>query len=600
MTEECIAGDPAVRALLDRDQFTCVFQPLLGLAEAKVYGYEGLLRGPGRNGARAPAPIFAAAREQGCLEELEVAARSIIARRYVELGLEGKLFVNFTPDLLARQPLSGGALPPPAGLEGIPPTRVVMELTEGSRIGDVDRLVAVLDRYRAQGYHVAIDDLGEGFASLKLWSHVRPELVKVDRHFISGIQSDGLKMRFVQAIQHIAESAGAAVVAEGVETEAEFRVVRDLGIPYVQGYLTARPAARPPTRLTPAMRQLLSSQVISVYPGDVKALRRSPPATKLLRQIVPMQATATSDAVFSRFESDQDLESLPVLDGTRPVGLISRHQFFDRFARPYQRELFGRRPCTVLMDPAPLIVDGSLPLQELSLLLARGERRHLSEGFILTDGGEYLGMGTGHDLVREITQLQLNAARYANPLTQLPGNVPISEHMDRLVAAGVGFVVGHADLDHFKPLNDALGYRKGDEVIQFVGQALSKVVDEERDFLGHVGGDDFILLMQSEDWEARFQSALRAFGDGCPGLLDPVTLARGGFEAEDRTGNRHFYPLPTLSIGAVVIPAGTALTVLEISAAAAEAKHQAKRLSGSTLFIERRRLPDTQQRDGSD
>ncbi|MBI1397922.1 MAG: hypothetical protein GC151_18265 [Betaproteobacteria bacterium] len=74
-------------------------------------------------------------------------------------------------------------------------------------------------------------------------------------------------------------------------------------------------------------------------------------------------------------------------------------------------------------------------------------------------------------------------------------------------------------------------------------------------------------------------------------LLDEKTRLRGGFDAEDRTGNRHFFPLPSLSIGAVVVPATASRSAVEISAAAVDARHQAKRLAGNSLFIERRRLP---------
>ncbi len=579
-----------VRSILELGALSCAFQPLVTLADASIFGYEGLVRGPGRNGQQSPDYLFRAAKAEGCLEALEAGARRVIAQRFLALDLPGRLFVNVSPDMLVHESRPSRHARLPSGLEDVPPNRLVIELTESSTATSFEKLVAALDRIRALGCQIAIDDLGEGFASLKLWTEVRPEMVKVDRHFISGIQSDGLKLRFVQAIQHIAQSADAVVVAEGVETEAELKIIRDLGIPLVQGFVVARPSAKPSAQLAPGIRQMLSCQMISVYPTATSALRRTAVAAKLLRQVTPVADTTSNDAVFQRFEDDPELESLPVVQSGQPVGLIDRHRFFDKFARPYQKELFGRRPCTMFMDDAPLVVDHGMTIQELSLALARGERRHLSDGFIITADGRYLGLGTGHDLVHEITQLQMTAARYANPLTSLPGNVPISEHMDRLVSSIAPFVAGYADIDHFKPFNDVFGYRKGDEVIQLLGRILAEIIDEELDFVGHVGGDDFIMLMQTADWEDRFRLALERFGTEVLDLMDDATRACGGYEAEDRRGERRFHPIPTLSIGAVVVPAGAALQAVEISALVADAKRQAKRESGNSLFVERRRL----------
>jgi len=163
------------------------------------------------------------------------------------------------------------------------------------------------------------------------------------------------------------------------------------------------------------------------------------------------------------------------------------------------------------MDNQPLMVEQSLSLQELSRMVAEGERRHLADGFIITEAGQYLGVGSSQDLIREITELQLQSARYANPLTLLPGNVPINEHIERLLQGGSSFVVCYCDLDNFKPFNDRYGYRKGDDMIQLVAGILREISDPERDFVGHIGGDDFVALFQSEDWEWRCQQTLQRF-----------------------------------------------------------------------------------------
>jgi diguanylate cyclase (GGDEF)-like protein len=219
-----------------------------------------------------------------------------------------------------------------------------------------------------------------------------------------------------------------------------------------------------------------------------------------------------------------------------------------------------------------------------------GDPRYLADGFVITENGRYLGIDTTRDLIREITQLQINAARYANPLTLLPGNVPITEHIERLLGAGTAFCACYCDVDNFKPFNDVYGYHKGDEIIRLTARVMSQQCDPERDFIGHIGGDDFIVLFQSMDWEHRCRMALEQFALHVPTLLSEEDRARGGLMSEDRRGEETFFPFPTLSIGAVVVHTNELTSHFEVSAAA-DAKKQAKRIAGNSLFTERRRLP---------
>ena len=113
--------------------------------------------------------------------------------------------------------------------------------------------------------------------------------------------------------------------------------------------------------------------------------------------------------VYDAFAAAPDLHMLPVVDAGMPMGLITRASLINRFAKPYQRELYFKKPCTTIMDNNPLLVDKDTPLQELSLTITETDLRHLSDGFIITERGRYLGTGTSHDLMRKITQMQINA-----------------------------------------------------------------------------------------------------------------------------------------------------------------------------------------------
>ncbi|HEU4708433.1 MAG TPA: GGDEF domain-containing protein, partial [Methylophilaceae bacterium] len=259
-----------------------------------------------------------------------------------------------------------------------------------------------------------------------------------------------------------------------------------------------------------------------------------------------------------------------------------------RFARRYGKELYGKLSCTTMMHDSPLVVERGVSIQELSSLILEMKPYHLTLGFIVTDRGEYLGMGSGHDLLREVTQMQIAAARYANPLTQLPGNVPINEHIDGLLEKGVDFAACYFDIDHFKPYNDVYGFRKGDEIIKLVSKLLQESANPDTDFVGHIGGDDFLVLFCSSDWEDRCRSLLKKFFIASLGHYDTRDIERGWIEAEDRQGNLTQHPLISLSIGAVQVDSHVFASHNEVAAAATVAKKEAKKTAGNSLFIERR------------
>jgi diguanylate cyclase (GGDEF)-like protein len=240
------------------------------------------------------------------------------------------------------------------------------------------------------------------------------------------------------------------------------------------------------------------------------------------------------------------------------------------------------------MHKSPLLVDKEMPIEELSEFLSQADEDQFGSGFIVTGQGRYLGISSGQNLLRELTQMQIAAARYANPLTLLPGNVPINQHIEHLLQAATPFVACYCDLDHFKPYNDIYGYHKGDEMIQLTGRILSWACDPKLDFIGHLGGDDFILLMQSRDWKARCEQALRSFAQAASLLFSADHVNAGGYISEDRNENVVFHPLTSLSIGAVPVKPKQYYSHNEVSAAATQAKKMAKRTKGNSIFVEPR------------
>jgi len=569
-----------------------LFQPIIDMRDGRIIGYEGLIRGPADSPLHSPFNLFRAAGYHQLVTQIELLSRQVVLDHFAKLALPGKLFLNVSPGLLVNSDGLGAATPDQLSDFGISPDRIIIELTESQPAYDYPLLRRAATHYRAHGFEIAIDDLGEGFSSLRLWSELRPEYVKLDKHFIHGIDRDPVKLHFVRSIQEIARNSAALIVAEGIETQAELRAIKGLRIAFGQGYLIGRPAARPDTSLPDE-----AAQAFEQADGDARkhgddALAHSGNATavRLMRPIQPVSPDTLNDNVFDLFKQMPELQSVPVVVDGVPLGIINRYTTIERFAHRYWRDLYGRRPCTALIDFEPIVVDKDIGVQELSRIMVSADQRQLTNGFILTDGGKYLGVGTGHDLMAEITRLQINAAKYANPLTQLPGNVPIDEHIEYLLRIGATFAACYCDLDHFKPFNDVYGYRKGDEMIQRLGSLLASCCDPPRDFLGHIGGDDFIILFRSADWENRCQAILDAFPQAITDIFSAEDREHGGYFTEDRLGNKTFSPLTSLSLGVVTVEAMDHTTQHQISTSIAEAKKQAKKMPGNSLFIERRRI----------
>jgi len=275
------------------------------------------------------------------------------------------------------------------------------------------------------------------------------------------------------------------------------------------------------------------------------------------------------------------------------LGIIQRQEILELYTARYSRELYGKKPARLFMDKRPVVVAADASLEEVSRLLTADGDQPLNQDFLITRNGNFCGVGKTSTLLRRITEQQIRNARYANPLTLLPGNVPIHELLDDLLARAEQFHVAYCDVDNFKPYNDHYGYSRGDEVIMRLAQILQDVADDERDFVGHIGGDDFMLILRGADWRARCERVLQLFAAAITDLYSEEALAAGGIFARSRGGEPCFFPLLTVSIGAVHPDPEFCFNHHDVAALAVDAKQQAKLQAGNSLFISRRRRPQT-------
>jgi diguanylate cyclase (GGDEF)-like protein len=208
---------------------------------------------------------------------------------------------------------------------------------------------------------------------------------------------------------------------------------------------------------------------------------------------------------------------------------------------------------------------------------------------------DYLRKG---DLERDLlSRVELAVSRSErvveiNPLTRLPGNISINRQIEDRLERGEAFAFAYADLDYFKPFNDKYGFSRGDEVIKVTARIILSVVKSKQprgSFIGHVGGDDFVFLMETELIEAACRDIIRAFDQIIPTLYDPEDREKGGVESVSRQGTAGFFPFIGISIGVTDTAVRSFSHFGELTGAASEMKHVAKKMKGSYYSIDRRR-----------
>lgn len=197
------------------------------------------------------------------------------------------------------------------------------------------------------------------------------------------------------------------------------------------------------------------------------------------------------------------------------------------------------------------------------------------------------------ELVARIASALRRAAelRSLNPLSGLPGNLSIAHEIDARLADGSDTACLYVDVDHFKDFNDHHGFARGDRLIAHLAELLSQTVGELGDdtFIGHVGGDDFVVLAPDERAEEAAGEIVARFDASIPTLYDAEDRARGWVEAPDRRGRKRRVPFVTVSIGVVPLRPERFASATEVARAAAEMKEVAKRRAGSGYAIDRRR-----------
>jgi diguanylate cyclase (GGDEF)-like protein len=528
------------------DTLRFAFQPVVNLTTGGVAALEILARPE-------TGDVLAEARRDPELDgRLAVSAVRAAAGKETMLPLHVNVFAGTLADLGGLTPLhdavrEAGRLPWEVTLDVVPPYTHVPH----------PALLEALAALREQGFRISADGVGEGDLPLRLLADISPDLVKLDASLLA-------RPATVRAMRTLCDELGALLAVEGVETELQCAAVRAAGAQLAQGELFAPPARLPTAEV----------YVPPCSPDAPSASRTGPSVREFVRPAALLPAGASAGQVRALLTGSPDVSGVLLVDRAGvPVRSVHRSRFLLSMSGRYGHALYADRPAAKHGDP-PRTVGIDATAWEVLDVVAVGDRDRTSDDVaVVDDHGRCVGVVRLADLVRALAETRVEEAAGLNPLTRLPGSDAITGEVDRRIADGWTFALSWLDIDHFKQVNDGAGFAAGDELIRAVGQAL-KAAEAGNTRVGHIGGDDFLVLADPEG-------------------LNP--LAASVLEAPWSAGGR---PI-TLSLATVVCSPGSVTDHRQAAACLAPLKKAAKGLRGASWVLGRAGLPGHEVRRGS-
>jgi len=222
-------------------QIAMAFQPIVSVAERRVFAYEALVRGADGSGAASVLERLDDSNRYSFDQLCRVTAIEQAAA--LDLARAGALLsINFLPNAVYRPEVCIGTTLATAKRVGFPTSNIIFEFTESEQTADTAHVQSIIRAYDEMGFMTAIDDFGAGFSGLNLLADFQPDIIKLDMGLVRNLDHDRIRRTIVGSIVGAAQELGITVVAEGVETVGEYAALCDVGIDLMQGYLFARPA----------------------------------------------------------------------------------------------------------------------------------------------------------------------------------------------------------------------------------------------------------------------------------------------------------------------------------------------------------------------
>ncbi len=561
-------------------EFDFAFQPIVNTFTGKIYGVEALLRDYEKKGFKKISSVFDEAYSDNFLIGLDELLLEKAIFKFKDLRTQEhiKLFYNIDNRVVEIDGYKTETARAILRNAGVDPNQLCYEISERHTFQSFDRSKTLLDGFRENFFKIAIDDFGTGFSGFEFLYHFEPDLIKIDRFFISNIHSDAKKRLLFSYLVNVSHMLGILVIAEGIESENEYYFCKSIGCDLIQGFLFGKPYRD--------VSEFRNKMEYVEFLNNIDKRKRSIDENLIYKEmdfIEPVLIDKELFEIFDIFKKNKKNSFFPVINKEyEPLGIISEECLKDYIYSPYGKEVLKNKTLSensehfVVKNP---ISEVNTRIENILELFAIDED---SNGIIITENGRYIGFLGAKELLKAIHEKNLETAMNQNPLTRLPGNNTIYQYISGVLEETrfEHFLI-YFDINNFKAFNDKYGFRQGDKALLMFSQILARHSGEF--FIGHIGGDDFFAGYKS--LESRFDSVnntvnmiLDEFTSGITGLYSEEDRKRGYIVSFNREGKKRQFPL--LSACAVILnipPGSSPVTIDDISCIINEMKKSAKR-----------------------
>ncbi len=527
------------------------FQPIYDLYTGEILGYEVLSRG--REPFHNTRTMFDLAESWNLTWELEFTCRMAALNTIAGLPhpFDQKLFfLNVSPHIFNNPIFSREFSRRELKEMGIDYKKIVIELTESTSVDDYAGFEKLIRFYVGEGFLVALDDFGAGHSGLITLVAMTPHFLKLDKGIVSDIHLNSYKQNLIKAISGFSASAEISLIAEGIEKYEELQTLFRQGVRYGQGYLLGNPAPYPVLQNRESKQML--HELTEEYNHTRYALDIS--VSRLVSRPHTIEKGSTTCAQLDRiFRQHNSIDHVVVLENDFPCSLITRQDFYAAIGGRYGYSFFEKRPIEAIITPKMLVVDERTDLRILGRFAMNRDHKELYNPVIITDReGQFVGTITIKKLLIQAFDMEVKIASYSNPLTELPGNLIIGAWLEEAVKKPA-YTMIYGDLNNFKEYNDNYGFSRGDDLIKLTAGVLQKHFTPLGNSIriGHIGGDDFIVISDDPVQEYVYENACREFDVLKSDFFSVHHNEQGFYRAVNRQGEEVETPLVSLSLAIV-------------------------------------------------